>query len=134
MGGSLLPEPAHLRIRGQSGHGCYAFAYGCWYTGQRGDGHIHSHGRMEWLDGSSYDCQFVTDPMGGEGSLVCPDSRTYRGQWRDGTMHGRGVGTDAAGAEVASEWRNGERVPSASVWGGAEIRQGWRGGTWLTQR
>ena len=49
------------------------------------------NGTLTWKDGTRFTGQFQKDKITGEGEMLYPNKRSYRGSFKDGLMHGKGV-------------------------------------------
>jgi len=46
---------------------------------------------LKFLDGSTYEGEFVNDEMTGEGTYLWGDGRKYVGRWENSKMNGKGI-------------------------------------------
>ena len=54
---------------------------------------LDRHHRTTLPDGRSYEGQWKTGEMHGQGTCTSPDGEKYVGEWKDDKWHGQGTGT-----------------------------------------
>ena len=54
--------------------------------------------------------QYVEDKKEGYGAFKWADGRAYKGHWKDGKQHGKGILVDKEGQETEAELVEGKRI------------------------
>lgn len=54
--------------------------------------------------------QYTVDKKEGYGEFYWPDGRCYKGYWKDGKQHGRGVYKGNGKGQMEGEWQDGKLV------------------------
>ena len=74
----------------------------------------HGAGSLRWLDGSSYEGQFVHGNLHGHGIYRHATGDVYEGEFRDDEEHGFGIYTQPSGYVYAGQWDAGDKTGEAS--------------------
>ena len=71
---------------------------------------MHGQGKYTWIDGRTYEGEYMMDKKEGYGVYAWQDGRRYEGQWKNGKQHGEGKYIGKDGIPRKGIWENGKRL------------------------
>ena len=98
----------------QNGPGIYDDSKGNKYIGNFKDGDRHGEGSMTWDVGDTYKGQWVNNKMHGKGTYKTK-LLTYTGNFTAGIIEGQGTAKYTNGATYVGEWKNNNRHGQGTI-------------------
>jgi len=93
-----------------NGKGTYKWKNGLMYEGIMKNNTVSGDGKLTWPDGSYYIGSVVEGKREGLGEYYCMiDKSNYKGDWKKGLKHGRGVLNFSNGSTYEGEFKEGVR-------------------------
>lgn len=104
------------------------------YVGDVLNDKFHGKGRIELVNGKTYDGSWVDGVMHGTGTYTWPDGREYSGKFKKGKRHGRGIFKWPDGKVFEGDWDKGKQSGSGTLTkpNGSKISGIWANGDLVT--